>query len=100
MKEKGADPEDRDEYLAENIFWVPKQARWSFLQGKAKLPEIGKVIDNAMTEIEKENPHLKGRSLWASAKYHVAGRQGREKTQTQTDNLLIANPRRARSRVF
>lgn len=60
LKEKGADPEDRDEYLAENIFWVPKQARWSFLQGKAKLPEIGKVIDNAMTEIEKENPHLKG----------------------------------------
>jgi type I restriction enzyme M protein len=60
LKEKGADPEDRDEYLAENIFWVPKQARWSFLQAKAKLPEIGKVIDNAMTEIEKENPHLKG----------------------------------------
>jgi len=60
LKEKGADPEDRDEYLAENIFWVPKHARWSFLQGKAKLPEIGKVIDNAMTEIEKENPHLKG----------------------------------------
>jgi type I restriction enzyme M protein len=60
LQEKGADPEDRDEYLAENIFWVPKQARWSFLQGKAKLPEIGKVIDNAMTEIEKENPHLKG----------------------------------------
>jgi type I restriction enzyme M protein len=60
FKEKSADPEDRDEYLAENIFWVPKQARWSFLQGKAKLPEIGKVIDNAMTAIEKENPHLKG----------------------------------------
>src|SRR2546427_6373576 len=36
LKEKGADPEDRDEYLAENIFWVPKQARWSFIQGKAK----------------------------------------------------------------
>src|SRR5579859_3133135 len=54
-KEKGADPEDRDEYLAENIFWVPKQARWSFIQGKAKQTDIGKVIDNAMTEIEKTN---------------------------------------------
>src|SRR3954447_12212097 len=40
LKEKGADAEDPDEYLAENIFWVPKQARWDFLQGKAKLPEI------------------------------------------------------------
>jgi type I restriction enzyme M protein len=60
LQEKGADPEDRDEYLAENIFWVPKQARWSFIQAKAKLPEIGRVIDDAMTEIEKKNPQLKG----------------------------------------
>jgi type I restriction enzyme M protein len=60
LKEKGADAEDRDEYLAENIFWVPKLARWSFIQGKAKLPEIGRVIDDAMTEIEKANPQLKG----------------------------------------
>lgn len=60
LKEKGADPEDRDEYLAENIFWVPKQARWSFIQGKAKQTDIGKVIDDAMTEIEKQNPQLKG----------------------------------------
>src|SRR5712671_6969380 len=51
LKEKGADPEDPDEYLAENIFWVPKQARWGFLQGKAKLPEIGKFVDDAMLAI-------------------------------------------------
>ena len=60
LKEKGADAEDPDEYLAENIFWVPKQARWHFLQGKAKLPEIGKVVDDAMLAIEKHNNRLKG----------------------------------------
>lgn len=52
--------EDRDEYLAENIFWVPQKARWGFLQSKAKLPEIGKLIDDAMVAIEKENKRLKG----------------------------------------
>jgi type I restriction enzyme M protein len=60
LKDKSIDPEDRDEYLAENIFWVPKQARWPFIQGKAKQTDIGKVIDDAMTEIEKQNPQLKG----------------------------------------
>src|SRR5947199_9669486 len=44
--EPGADPEDRDEYTAENIFWVPKQARWTFLQANAKQPAIGKLIDD------------------------------------------------------
>src|SRR5438132_10441574 len=48
LRDKGADAEDRDEYLAENVFWVPKQARWPYIQGKAKQPEIGKVIDTAM----------------------------------------------------
>ena len=52
--------EDRDEYTAENIFWVPKEARWSYLQAKAKQPTIGKLIDDAMVAIEKENPTLKG----------------------------------------
>src|SRR5437867_11714494 len=47
-KETGADPEDRDEYLAENIFWVPQEARWSYLRGRAKDPLIGKLIDSAM----------------------------------------------------
>ncbi|HZP01936.1 MAG TPA: type I restriction-modification system subunit M N-terminal domain-containing protein, partial [Terriglobia bacterium] len=58
--EKHADPEDRDEYTAENVFWVPKAARWSYLQGHAKQPEIGKLIDGAMDAIEKANPTLKG----------------------------------------
>jgi type I restriction enzyme M protein len=54
-----ADPEDRDEYLGENVFWVPKEARWSFLQGKAKQPEIGKFLDDGMIAIERDNPVLK-----------------------------------------
>lgn len=58
--EPHADPEDRDEYSAENVFWVPKAARWSRLQANAKLPTIGKLIDEAMLQIEKENPSLKG----------------------------------------
>lgn len=52
--------EDRDEYLAENIFWVPKDARWSRLQAKAKQSTIGRLVDDAMVVIEKENPVLKG----------------------------------------
>jgi type I restriction enzyme M protein len=56
---KGADPEDKDEYKAENVFFVPEIARWSYLQSKAKLPTIGKEVDNAMDAIEKDNPSLK-----------------------------------------
>ena len=58
--EPHADVEDPDEYRAENVFWVPKEARWSFLQAKAKQPEIGKLIDKAMEAIERDNPTLKG----------------------------------------
>ena len=54
------DPEDRDEYLAANIFWVPKEARWSVLQSNAKQPSVGKIVDDAMAAIEKENQKLKG----------------------------------------
>lgn len=54
-----ADPEDKDEYLAENVFWVPPDARWNFLQQNAKKPEIGKLVDDAMVAIEKANPSLK-----------------------------------------
>ncbi len=54
-----SDPEDRDEYIAENCFFVPEQARWKSLQAKAKLPEIGVAIDDAMAAIEKENAELK-----------------------------------------
>jgi type I restriction enzyme M protein len=46
-KEKHADPEDRDEYTAENVFWVPKAARWPKLQASAKQPSIGKLLDEA-----------------------------------------------------
>jgi type I restriction enzyme M protein len=56
----GADPEDKDEYKAENIFFVPPEARWSFLLAKAKQPEIGTCVDAAMDAIEAENPSLKG----------------------------------------
>jgi len=59
-KFEGADPEDQDEYKAENVFWVPKNARWSYLHSRAKLPTIGKDLDEAMELIEKDNPTLKG----------------------------------------
>jgi type I restriction enzyme M protein len=55
-----ADPEDRDEYSAQNVFWVPKEARWDFLKNNAKLPEIGSMVDNAMDAVERENPSLRG----------------------------------------
>lgn len=58
--EKGADPEDADEYRAENVFYVPKKARWEYLQKNAKQPTIGQIIDDAMDDIEKGNPTLKG----------------------------------------
>ena len=52
--------EDPDEYSAENVFWVPREARWSHLQANAKQPSIGKLIDEAMIAIEKRNETLKG----------------------------------------
>ena len=52
--------EDRDEYASENVFFVPKEARWEYLQAKAKQPAIGKLIDDAMVAVEKENPSLRG----------------------------------------
>ena len=55
-----ADPEDLDEYKSKNIFYVPQKARWDYLQNNAKQPHIGKLIDDAMTEIENINPILKG----------------------------------------
>lgn len=60
VKDSLADPEDKDEYIAENVFWVPKEARWEYLQKNAKKPEIGKLVDDAMDVIEKENPKLRG----------------------------------------
>ncbi len=57
---EGADPEDPDEYRAESIFWVPKEARWSHLKASAPQPTIGTLVDDAMSAIERDNPTLKG----------------------------------------
>lgn len=54
-----SDPEDRDEYIAENVFFVPKLARWSHIHNQAKLSTIGQTIDEAMEAVEKENKELK-----------------------------------------
>ena len=58
--EEGWDPEDADEYRSENVFWVPPEARWQHLQDNAKQPGIGKLIDDALVAIERDNPSLKG----------------------------------------
>lgn len=60
LDEGYGDEEDRDEYLAENIFWVPKEARWENIKAHAASPDIGEVIDNAMETVEKENDSLRG----------------------------------------
>ena len=57
---QGADPEDPDEYRGANVFWVPQEARWSMLKDNARQPTIGKVVDDAMLAIERDNPTLKG----------------------------------------
>ena len=59
-KEQGADPEDPDEYRAQNVFWVPPEARWDHLKHQAKQPTIGQLVDDAMAAIERDNPQLKG----------------------------------------
>ena len=58
-REQGADPEDPDEYRAENIFWVPPEARWTHLKAQAKQPTVGQLVDEAMAGIERDNPALK-----------------------------------------
>jgi type I restriction enzyme M protein len=57
---EGADPEDKNEYVAEKVFYVPPSARWTWLQGRAKLPTIGRDIDDAMDAIERDNTSLRG----------------------------------------
>ena len=59
-RETGADPEYVDEYRAVNIFWVPKEARWTHLKANAPQPTIGTLVDDAMAAIERDNPSLKG----------------------------------------
>ena len=58
--DKDSDPEDTDEYKSRNIFWVPPEARWDYLQKNAKQPVIGTLIDDAMDAIERDNQSLKG----------------------------------------
>jgi len=57
---KGADPEDPDEYRALRTFWVPPEARWSHLKAQARQATIGRLVDDAMAGIERDNPALKG----------------------------------------
>ncbi len=59
-RNQGADPEDPDEYRANNIFWVPPEARWTHLKAQAKQSTVGKLVDDAMAGIERDNPALKG----------------------------------------
>jgi type I restriction enzyme M protein len=59
QKAQGADPEDPDEYRAVSIFWVPKEARWTYLRANAPQPSIGKLVDDAMSAIERDNQSLK-----------------------------------------
>src|SRR3989442_48107 len=59
-KDPTSDPEDVDEYVSRRVFWVPKEARWDYLAKNAKKPEIGKVVDDAMDAIERDNRSLKG----------------------------------------
>ena len=54
-KATGADPEDPDEYRADNIFWVPPEARWAHLKAQARQPAIGRLVDDAMAGIERDN---------------------------------------------
>ena len=59
-RDQGADPEDPDEYRALNVFWVPPEARWDYLQSQARQPTIGQLVDDAMEAVERDNPALKG----------------------------------------
>ena len=59
VESEGADPEDPDEYRADGIFWVPREARWANLQNNARQPTIGRIVDDAMIAIERDNPILR-----------------------------------------
>ena len=59
QRKEGADPDDPDEYRRENIFWVPPEARWEHIKAQAKQSTVGRLVDDAMTGIERDNPMLK-----------------------------------------
>lgn len=67
---------DRDEYTSENIFWTPEKARWSYLQANAKSPDIAKILDDAMRQIEHENPKLKGILYKEFSRLNIADKLG------------------------
>ena len=58
-RDQGADPEDPDEYRAQSIFWVPPEARWQHLRNQARQPTIGRLVDDAMTAVERDNSALR-----------------------------------------
>jgi type I restriction enzyme M protein len=60
QRTEGADPEDADEYSAANVFWVPREARWSRLRENARQPTVGQTVDEAMAAVERDNTSLKG----------------------------------------
>jgi len=68
QKADGADPEDPDEYRAVNIFWVPKEARWSHLKANAPQPTIGTLVDDAMTAIERRTSAVPASTSSGSAR--------------------------------
>jgi type I restriction-modification system DNA methylase subunit len=78
QRAQGADPEDPDEYRAVNIFWVPKEARWSQLLANAKQPTIGKVVDDAMLAIERDNPAPTGLAGFVLANGSMSSNQSGE----------------------
>ncbi len=80
-----ADPEDRDEYIAKNVFFVPEPARWVHIHASAKMPSIGTILDNAMEAIEKENPDLR------NVLPHVYGRANLDKASLGELIDLISN---------
>lgn len=91
--------EDRDEYAAENVFWVPQNARRFHLQANAKRSEIGQIIDQAMETIEKENPNLKGvlpkdNALLAQSKSDVSRGETNSKKPSSKDDkdISVASP--------
>ena len=72
LREELTNAEDPEEYLAGNVFWVPKEARWSHLRGNAKQPAIGKIVDDAMLAIDARNESLKADSFLASPPFNIS----------------------------
>ena len=87
-KDEYADVEDKDEYEADGVFFVPQDARWSVISQAAHTPQIGKVIDDALEAIERENTKLKGVLLGRCGRplyqYPHAGIRRRERSAGQS----------------